>query len=230
MYYKKNGIEISSQSSYQQLSKFKTKIESPVRIAGMAKVNIGSIGAFTFFRGGMVEELESIGRFCSVAPNVCIGPIEHDIRLLTTSPFINSWLDNSISNEYWDKNKVERIKALSAMREIGARNRQSVTIGNDVWVGQNVVIRKGVKVGNGAVIAANSVVSKDVEPYEIVGGVPAHHIRYRFTIEQIKILERTKWWSWSLDSLHNLSWSDIDIACNQLQERHNKNNFTIPLT
>lgn len=69
-----------------------------------------------------------------------------------------------------------------------------VEIGNDVWIGSHVLIMDGVKIGDGAIIAAGAVVTKDVEPYSIVGGVPARHIRYRFSEEQIKKLLQLKWW------------------------------------
>lgn len=67
-------------------------------------------------------------------------------------------------------------------------------IGNDVWIGARAMILSGVKIGDGAVIAAGAVVTKDVEPYTIVGGVPAKPIRKRFTDEQIDALIKLKWW------------------------------------
>jgi carbonic anhydrase/acetyltransferase-like protein (isoleucine patch superfamily) len=69
-----------------------------------------------------------------------------------------------------------------------------VEIGNDVWIGTNVVITGGVKIGDGAIIAANSVVTKSVPDYTIVGGVPARFIRKRFTEEEITVLKTIKWW------------------------------------
>ncbi|MBL7898684.1 MAG: CatB-related O-acetyltransferase [Crocinitomicaceae bacterium] len=72
---------------------------------------------------------------------------------------------------------------------------EQVVVGNDVWIGTNVVILDGVTIGNGAVIAAGAVVTKDVAPFEIVGGVPAKHIRFRFTPEEIQKIESTAWWN-----------------------------------
>ena len=71
-----------------------------------------------------------------------------------------------------------------------------VNIGNDVWISKDVTIMSGVTIGDGAVIATNSHVVKDVEPYSIVGGNPARHIRYRFSPTQIERLLRIKWWTW----------------------------------
>ncbi len=67
-------------------------------------------------------------------------------------------------------------------------------IGNDVWIGANVLILDGVTIGNGAIIAAGAVVTKDVPPYAVVGGVPAKIIKYRFNKEEIDFLEQLKWW------------------------------------
>jgi acetyltransferase-like isoleucine patch superfamily enzyme len=75
------------------------------------------------------------------------------------------------------------------------KNHQSVTLGNDVWIGANAIIIDGVNIANGAVIAANSVVVKDVGAYEVVGGNPAKLIKKRFDDVQIKYLQETAWWN-----------------------------------
>jgi len=71
-----------------------------------------------------------------------------------------------------------------------------IVIGNDVWIGNNVTIMSGVRIGDGAVIACNSHVVKDVEPYSLTGGNPARHIKFRFTPEQISKLLEISWWNW----------------------------------
>ena len=87
-------------------------------------------------------------------------------------------------------------------------------IGNDVWIGQDILIVPGVQIGDGAVIAAGSVVTKNVNDYNIVGGNPARHIRNRFTDEQIRALKEIKWWDWPIDKVkahyHLLQSSNID--------------------
>ena len=77
------------------------------------------------------------------------------------------------------------------------RSREKITIGNDVWIGRNVVILGGVTIGDGAILGSFAVVSKDVPPYAIVVGSPAIIKRYRFTYYQIEQLSKIKWWEWS---------------------------------
>ena len=80
-------------------------------------------------------------------------------------------------------------------------NKGNIVIGNDVWIGYEAVIMAGVHIGNGAIIAARAVVTKDVPPYTIVGGVPARPIRKRFDEEVIRKLETLKWWDWSAEKI-----------------------------
>lgn len=87
-------------------------------------------------------------------------------------------------------------------------------IGNDVWIGYEALIMAGVHIGNGAIIAARAVVTKDVPPYTIVGGVPARLIRKRFTDDTIQKMEALKWWDWSYEKIKQclpyLTSGDID--------------------
>lgn len=119
-----------------------------------------------------------IGAFCSISWNVSIGGGEHDYKRLTTSAFLYSDIfDIKGAHRYgYDRFNTE------------------CEIGNDVWIGCDVVIRRGVKIGDGAVIGSNSVVTKDIEPYSIVAGNPARHIKYRFSKYIIDELLKIKWW------------------------------------
>ena len=82
-------------------------------------------------------------------------------------------------------------------------NKGDIVIGNDVWIGYEAVIMAGVHIGNGAIIAARAVVTKDVPPYTIVGGVPARPIRKRFDEEVIRKLETLKWWDWPAEKIRH---------------------------
>lgn len=79
--------------------------------------------------------------------------------------------------------------------------RGPITIGNDVWIGRDALVTSGVTIGDGAVVAARAVVTKDVAPYEVVGGIPAHHIRWRFEEPVRDALLRIAWWTWPLDDV-----------------------------
>ena len=90
--------------------------------------------------------------------------------------------------------------------------KNQIIIGNDVWIGRGATIFGGVRIGNGAVIAANAVVTKDVEPYAIVGGNPAKIIKYRFDKQTMKKLNRIKWWFWQEEKiLENKEWMNGNI-------------------
>lgn len=122
-----------------------------------------------------------IGKYCSISWNVSIGGANHDIEKLTTCPLIRLFDD--------------------AGTDYQSYLNESVHIGNDVWIAAGSHVLRGVTIGDGAVIAANAVVTKDVPPYAIVGGVPAKLIKYRFNEEIIKELENLKWWNWSNEKI-----------------------------
>ncbi len=95
--------------------------------------------------------------------------------------------------------------------------RSYILIGNDVWIGANAVICSGEKIGDGAVIGAGAVVTKDVEPYAVVGGVPARLIKYRFSNEIIMKLLKIKWWDWDTKMIveRQRDFLDISMFCDK---------------
>jgi acetyltransferase-like isoleucine patch superfamily enzyme len=124
-----------------------------------------------------------IGSFCSIADNfhVFLGG-NHRMDWISTFPFGQ---DNNMRGP----------------RDGHPLSKGDVSIGHDVWIGSHVSIMSGIKIGNGAVVAAYSHVIKDIKPYEVVGGNPADHIRFRFDLETIKFLEELQWWNWPEDVL-----------------------------
>jgi acetyltransferase-like isoleucine patch superfamily enzyme len=143
------------------------------------------IGKYTYDIEHLFKEklrLESVGSFCSIAPGVTFAGVNHPLTRITTHPSTYRSRFNFI---YVDKTDVQ----------ISPDKNKKVIIGNDVWIGTKSMILPSVKIGDGAVVAAGSVVTKNVEPYSIVGGVPAKLIRYRFNEDTIKILLKSKWWS-----------------------------------
>jgi len=158
------------------------------------------IGEYTYGRPQILNSSNryrlTIGKFCSIAGNVMIMiDGNHRTDFITTYP-----LDYFIEG-------IERNPDNYSIKG-------DVKIGNDVWIGYGVIILPGVFIGDGAVIAAGSVVTKNVGDYEIVGGTPARHIKYRFTEKQIKSLKEIQWWNWSIDDVrvnsHILQSSNIE--------------------
>lgn len=126
----------------------------------------------------------SIGNFCAIGKNVSIITSNHDYNYTA--------LSGVFYNRYFDTIQPGAIKNPPTKE----RTKGPVKIGNDVWIADNVTILSGVTIGNGACIANGSVVIKNVEPYVIVGGVPAKPIKKRFSDEKIALLEQLKWWDW----------------------------------
>lgn len=128
-----------------------------------------------------------IGKFCSIAcgTKFLMTSANHALASLSTYVFPifpEEWNHGMAVTEAWD-------------------NRGDITVGNDVWIGYESVILSGVTIGDGAIVAARSVVTKDVPPYAIVGGAPARPIRPRFSQATIDALLELKWWDWPLEKL-----------------------------
>ncbi|MCX2837910.1 CatB-related O-acetyltransferase [Salinimicrobium sp. MT39] len=139
-----------------------------------------------------------IGKFCSIARNVSIQEFNHKFHSLSTYLIFKRFFN--------DKSQ----KDLSSKGDI--------IIGNDVWIGAHSVILSGVKIGNGAVIAANTVITKDVPNYAIVGGNPGKIIKYRFDEEIQKELERIKWWDWDEERIkRNKSLFENDLTIEKIK-------------
>lgn len=130
-----------------------------------------------------------IGKFCSIAcgTKFLFNCANHTLKSLSTYTF-------PLFYEEWELEKSNITTAWD--------NKGDIVIGNDVWIGYEVVIMAGVHIGDGAIIAARAVVTKDVPPYTIVGGTPAKEIRKRFDAEVIEQLLIQKWWDWSTDKIH----------------------------
>lgn len=129
-----------------------------------------------------------IGKFCSIACGVkfLFNCANHTLKSLSTytfSLFYEDWeLEKSNVDSAWD-------------------NKGDIVIGNDVWIGFEAVILAGVKIGDGAIIGTRAVVTKDVPPYSIVGGIPAKVIRKRYSPDIIEQLLSLRWWDWTKDRI-----------------------------
>lgn len=170
------------------------------RIGEHVKLIAGSykkaeIGDYTYIGAGNFDMCR-VGRFCSISVGIVIIESEHPISFVSTSPMFFNTKNKDLYNFNTDLVFEE-----SPLRENGYR----VEIGNDVWIGRDVRIRHGVKIGDGAIIGACALVTKDVPPYAIVGGVPARIIRYRFEQETIDKLLQVEWWNWPIEKISEYS-------------------------
>ena len=140
-----------------------------------------------------------IGKFCMIASDVkfIMNGANHLSKSISSFPF-------AIFGEDWK----------NAMNGKTYPNKGNTEIGNDVWIGFNATIMPGIKIGDGAIIASNSNVTKDVEPYSIVGGNPAKEIKKRFSKEQIEKLLKISWWNWEIEkitkNIQNLTDQNIE--------------------
>ncbi len=181
----------------------------------MSLENNISIGDCTYISSNTsIYSNVKIGKFCSIAPNVQIAPGEHEMSNISTHPFMY--------NPIWRK-KLGIKEKEEYQCDIG-KSEEFTKIGNDVWIALNAFIKRGVTIGDGAVIGACSVVTKDVEPYSIVVGNPARHIRYRFKKEEIEKLQllKEKWWNLTEKQLEEQLISMYDI--NKYLENIRNNN------
>jgi virginiamycin A acetyltransferase len=140
-----------------------------------------------------------IGKFCMIASDVIfiMNGANHLTKSISSFPF-------AIFGEDWK----------NAMNGKNYPTKGNTEIGNDVWIGFNSTIMPGIKIGDGAIIATNSTVTKNVEPYSIVGGNPAKEIKKRFAKEQIEKLLEIKWWNWEIEkiteNIQNLTSENIE--------------------
>lgn len=129
-----------------------------------------------------------IGKFCAIASGVrfIMGSANHRMCSVSTYPF-------SVFGGAWAENAPPHLSQLPFKGD--------TVVGNDVWIGRKAVIMPGVKIGDGAIIAAYSVVARDVEPYTLVGGNPARLIRRRFDEELTQMLLNLRWWDFAPEEL-----------------------------
>lgn len=206
---RRTGIEFTA--SKVRISS-KCKFESPCRITGAVncKTHI-EVGAFTTFDGeecdGRIKNVK-IGRYCSVAKHVDIGLPQHPIDWLSIHP-----LQYFPDYKKWSRITGKKVSIKEFSGEAGMTE-----IGNDVWIGDHVVIMSGVKIGNGAIVAAGAVVTRDVPPYAIVGGVPARIIKYRFDENTIGRLIDLQWWKYDIADFGEVDWANVSDSIDKIEK------------
>lgn len=162
-----------------------------------------------------------IGRFTSIAPFVRCNNGQHPISypFATTAPCFFSLNKDHCQNgsTFATKQMFDEYAYYDEKRKI------AVKIGNDCWIGDGVFLVGGIKIGDGAVVLAHAVVTKDVPPYAIVGGVPAKIIKYRYDKETISFLQKIQWWNFPVEWLKK-NWElmcDIEKLKQYLNTKNN---------
>jgi acetyltransferase-like isoleucine patch superfamily enzyme len=153
-----------------------------------------------------------IGSYCSIGARTSVNPFNHPTDWLSIHEFQYHTKAYDWVEEYRDFERQERTPDMFA----------TVSVGNDVWMGHHVNVMGGLTVGDGAIIAAGSIVTKDVPPYGVVAGVPAQLKRYRFSEKIIERLLRAKWWELDLADLSGLPFRDIERCLDALEAIRSK--------
>jgi phosphonate metabolism protein (transferase hexapeptide repeat family) len=157
-------------------------------IGARSRMNEVTFGDYSYCVDEVQINYAEIGKFCSIASHVCINPGNHPMWRVTQ----HHSTYRKASYQFADTDDLEFFEW---------RRSRKVTIGHDVWIGHGVTIMPGVTIGTGAVIGSGAVVTKDVEPYTIVAGVPAKLIKERLPAEAARQLLEIAWWDWSRDIL-----------------------------
>lgn len=191
---RKLGVKINDMKTLSSSSV--TYTEQPCAFGSAEIVNNKTkplhFGAHSYIRSGTLHNVSRIGRFCSFGQNVTIGQLK----------------------------KTHPIDFASTSRELCLEYEYSappVEVGHDVWIGDGAVIMEGLKIGHGAIIGKNALVTRDVLPYQIVGGNPAKPIRFRFEPSVIEALLASKWWELDLAELRKLDYKNVASFLNQLK-------------
>ncbi len=163
---------------------------------------------FSYTKEFCILQNAEIGKFSNIAAMVRIGPTDHPVN----RPTLHHFTYRRVMYGFAETDDEEFFRW---------RAERKICIGHDTWIGHGAIIMPGVKVSNGAVVGSGAVVTKDVEPYTIVVGVPAVPLKKRFTEENINQLEKIKWWDWSHEMIKKRI-KDFYLSIDDFVNKYNK--------
>ncbi len=193
--------------------------ERPAFVFDPRRLKNVTLGAFSYINGLYTSSLYEcrIGRYCSIAEAVVIGPPEHPTDYFSSHPFAFTRPDH-LPPFYRSPEFTRLAPDASAPDNAYTRHPQTV-IGHDVWIGSGAFIKAGVRIGNGAIVAAHAVVTQNVPPYAIVAGVPARVLRLRFAEPIVERLQALAWWRYDLAPLKTrLDFSRPEAVLDTLEQ------------
>lgn len=181
------------------------RFEAPARLFAI-KASALTIGAWSYVQpGATMGGTVSIGRYCSIASDFRAVLPSHPTDWLSTSTAQYSRRQFG----FWMPEDVPVLRR--------DQPKPSASIGNDVWIGGNVTVLKGVSIGDGAIVGTGSVVTRDVPPYSIVGGVPAKIIRMRFEPEMVQRMQRVRWWQYDRNAMGSVPFDHPNAALDEIE-------------
>jgi acetyltransferase-like isoleucine patch superfamily enzyme len=193
-------------------------VEPPVRLLGDLLIRSDTrVGCFTEIGQHVEVQAADLGRYCEIGNNTTVGATGHPLTWTSVSSFQYKkatwgWHPSASESQVIDPEAGGR----QSFRSVGP---DRASIGNDVWLGAGVVVLRGVTIGDGCIVAANAVVTKDLPPYTICGGLPAKVIRSRLPDELRDELADLRWWRYSPNQLAGIPFDDPAAAVAALRPR-----------
>lgn len=200
-----NNVFLKSKCSLLSFTDLKSKLDIYVRLTRFVVIRNCIIKSFTYIGANSKINNCEIGKFCSIADDVKIGLPIHPLDYISTSPIFFSRANGT--GLKWSESTIFDGQA------------KKTFIGNDVWIGSRVIILGGVTIGDGVVIAAGSIVTKNVPSYAVVAGVPAKVVKFRFNEKEVDSLIKSAWWNLDTDILRkNLSLFQQPLSINTIHD------------
>ena len=193
--------------------------ERPAFVHQPRRIKNSSLGAFSYVNGWGTSSLYActVGRYCSIAESVVVGPPEHPTDWFSSHPF--AFTRPGDMPRFYRVPEFARL-APDASQPTRYETPARTIVGHDVWIGAGAFVKRGLHIGDGAIVAAQSLVTRDVPPYAIVAGTPARIMRLRFPEKTVERLLKLQWWRYDLaPHKHAVDFSRVEETVATLEER-----------